>query len=74
MTKKETTRGDVEETVNQPDEEFSCLFAVMNSGKFWRCIKWQDKGSTVLIISPVLLEKQALQSGEWKQQLKANGV
>ena len=40
MTKKETIRRDVEETVNQPGEVFSCLFAVMNSGKVWCCIKW----------------------------------
>ena len=40
MTKKETIRRDVEETVNQPGEVFLSLFAVMNSGKVWRCIKW----------------------------------
>ena len=40
MTKKETFRRDVEETVNRPGEVFSCLFAVMNSGKVWCCIKW----------------------------------
>ena len=32
MTKKETIRRDVKETVNQPGEVFLFLFAVVNSG------------------------------------------
>ena len=70
MAKKETITGDVEKSVAQSDDLLSCLFAVMNSGKYWRCIRWCDEGSTVLITSPVLFEKQVLQSAEWKPQLK----
>ena len=70
MTKKKTIRADVEKTVNQSGDLFSCLFTVMNSGKFWRCVRWCDKGGTVLITSPVLFEKHVLQNVEWKQQLK----
>ena len=55
------------------DEFFSALSATINSGKFWRCIRWCDGGSTVLITSPVLFESEVLQSlGQWKLQLKVN--
>ena len=67
---KETNCGDVKKTANQSDHVFSCLFAVMNSDKLWRCVRCCDKGSMVLVTSPVLIEKQVLQSAEWKQQLK----
>ena len=70
MAKNEAIRRDVEKTVNQSGDLFSCLFTVMNSGKFWRCVRWCDEGRTVLITSPVLFQKQVLQSAEWKQQLK----
>ncbi|XP_074608038.1 uncharacterized protein LOC141860747 [Acropora palmata] len=69
MAKKEKIRRDVE-TVNQSGDLFSCLFAVMNSGKFWRCVRWCDEGGTVLITSPVLFQKQVLKGAEWKEQLK----
>ena len=70
MAKNETIRTDVEKTVHQSGDLFSCLFTVMKSGKFWRCVRWCDEGRTVLITSPVLFQKQVLQSAEWKQQLK----
>ena len=69
MAKNEAIRREVEKTVNQSGDLFSCLFTVMNSGKFWRCVRWCDEGRTVLITSPVLFQKQVLQSAEWKQQL-----
>ena len=68
--KKETIRRDVEKTFEQTGDLSSRLFAVMNSSKFWRCVRWCDEGSTVLINSPVLFEKQVLESAEWKQKLK----
>ena len=54
------------------DEFFSALSATINSGKFWRCIRWCDGGSTVLITSPVLFEREVLQREQWKLQLKVN--
>ena len=69
MAKNEAIRSEVEKTVNQSGDLFSCLFTVMNSGKFWRCVRWCDEGRTVLITSPVLFQKHVLQSAEWKQQL-----
>ena len=55
------------------DEFFSALSDAINSGKFWRCIRWCDGGSTVLITSPVHFEREVLQSLEqWKLQLKVN--
>ena len=41
---------------------FSSLAAVINSGEFWRCIRWCDGGSTLLITSPVLFERDVLQN------------
>lgn len=41
---------------------FSSLAAVINTGEFWRCIRWCDRGSTLLITSPVLFERDVLQS------------
>ena len=70
MAKNETIGRDVEKTAHQSGDLFSCLFVAMNSGKFWRCVRWCDEGSTVLITSPVLFEKQVLESAEWKQHLK----
>lgn len=70
MITKETIKRDVEKTFDLSGDLFSCLFVVMNSGKFWRCVRWCDEGSTVLITSPVLFEKQVLESAEWKQHLK----
>lgn len=68
--KKETVRRDVEKKFDQTGDLFSRFFAVMNSGKVWRCVGWCDEGSTVLITNPVLFEKQVLESAKWKQQLK----
>ena len=68
--RKETIKRDVKKTFDLPGDLFSCLFVAMNSGKFWRCVRWCDEGSTVLITSPVLFEKQVLESAEWKQHLK----
>ena len=56
----------------QIDDFFSALSAAINSGKFWRCIRWCDEGSTVLITSPVLFERQVLQREQWKLQMKVN--
>ena len=70
MTKKQRNCGVVDKTFNQSDDVFSCLFAVMNSAKFWRCVRLCDRGSTVLVTSPSLFEKHVLQSAEWKQHLK----
>ena len=41
---------------------FSSLAAVINSGEFWRCIRWCDRGSTLLITSPILFERDVLQN------------
>ena len=41
---------------------FSSLAAVINSGEFWRSIRWCDGGSTLLITSPVLFERDVLQN------------
>ena len=41
---------------------FSSLSAVINSGEFWRCIRWCDRGSTLLITSPILFERDVLQN------------
>ena len=41
---------------------FSSLAAVINSGEFWRCIRWGDRGSTLLITSPILFERDVLQN------------
>ena len=41
---------------------FSSLAAVINSGEFWRCIRWCDRGRTVLITSPVLFERDVVQN------------
>jgi len=54
------------------DGFFSALFAAINSGKFWRCIRWCDEGSTVLITSPGLFEREVLQSEGWKLQHNIN--
>lgn len=54
------------------DGFLSSLFATINSGKFWRCIRWCDEGRTVLITSPILFERVVLQSNEWKLQLNIN--
>lgn len=37
------------------------LFAILTSGKYWRCIRWCDHGTTVLITSPRLFEREVLQ-------------
>ena len=54
------------------DGFFSSLFSVINSGKFWRCIRWCHKGRTVLITSPTLFEREVLQTKEWKLQQDIN--
>ena len=41
---------------------FSSLAAVINCGEFWRFIRWCDGGSTLLITSPVLFERDVLQN------------
>ena len=41
---------------------FSSLAAVINSGESWRCIRWCDRGSTLLITSPILFERDVLQN------------
>ena len=56
----------------QTEKFFSALSATINPGKFWRCIRWCDGGSTVLITSPVLFEREVLQREQWKLQLKVN--
>lgn len=38
----------------------SMLFAILRSGKYWRCIRWCDSGTTVLITSPRLFEREVL--------------
>ena len=38
----------------------SLLFAIITSGKYWRCIRWCDNGTTVLITSPQLFEREVL--------------
>ena len=38
----------------------SMLFAILTSGKYWRCIRWCDNGTTVLITSPQLFEREVL--------------
>ncbi|XP_078356031.1 uncharacterized protein LOC144640806 [Oculina patagonica] len=38
----------------------SMLFAILTSGKYWRCIRWCDNGTTVLITSPKLFEREVL--------------
>ena len=71
MSNRETFEDGKKEEF-QTDELFSALSAAISSGKFWRCIRWCDGGSTVLITSPVLFERQVLQREEWKLQLKVN--
>ena len=44
------------------DRFLSMLFAVINSGKFWRCIRWCDHGKTMLITSPELFERNVLRN------------
>lgn len=38
----------------------SLLFAILTSGKYWRCIRWCDNGTTVLITSPRMFEREVL--------------
>lgn len=38
----------------------SLLFAILTSGKYWRCIRWCDNGTAVLITSPQLFERKVL--------------
>ena len=38
----------------------SLLFAILTSGKYWRCIRWCDNGTAVLITSPQLFEREVL--------------
>ena len=56
----------------QTDEFFSALSATIESEKFWRCIRWCDGGSTVLVTSPVLFEREVLQKEQWKLELTVN--
>ena len=44
----------------------SLLFAILTSGKYWRCIRWCDNGTAVLITSPQLFEREVLRGGELK--------
>ena len=60
-----------DDTNNQPQftqQFFSSLLDVINSGRFWRCIRWNDEGSTVLITSPLLFEREILRNAEKKLQ------
>ena len=59
-----------ERTAYQSGDVFSLLFTAINSGQFWRCIRWCDKGTTVIITSPINFENHVLRREEWKQQLK----
>ena len=72
MSNDRETYEDVKKKEFQTGEFFSALSAAINSGKFWRCIRWCDGGSTVLITSPVLFEREVLQREQWKLQLKVN--
>ena len=44
----------------------SLLFAILTSGKYWRCIRWCDNGTAILITSPQLFEREVL-----RRELKA---
>ena len=72
MSNDRKTYQDGKKKEFQTNEFFSALSAAINSGKFWRCIRWCDGGSTVLITSPVLFEREVLQREQWKLQLKVN--
>lgn len=39
----------------------SVLFTLIASGKYWRCIRWCNEGTTILITSPKLFEREVLQ-------------
>ena len=70
MSNDRETYQDGKKKEFQTHEFFSALSAAIDSGKFWRCIRWCDGGSTVLITSPVLFEREVLQREQWKLQLK----
>ena len=72
MSNDRETYKDSKKKEFQTDEFFSALSATVDSGKFWRCIRWCDGGSTVLITSPVLFEREVLQKEQWKLELKVN--
>ena len=72
MSNNRETYQDAKRKEIQTDEFFSALSATIDSGKFWRCIRWCDGGRTVLITSPVLFEKEVLQGEHWKLEQKAN--
>lgn len=44
----------------------SLLFAILTSGKYWRCVRWCDNGTAVLITSPQLFDREVLRGGELK--------
>ena len=72
MPNNRETHQDAKRKEFLTDKVFSVLSATINSGKFWRCIRWCDGGSTVLITSPVLFEREVLQREKWKLWLKVN--
>lgn len=44
----------------QSEKVFSLLLDIISSGKYWRCIRWSDQGTIILITSPKLFEKEVL--------------
>ena len=50
----------------QSDNLISLLHAVITSGKYWRCIRWCNQGTTIIITSPKLFEKEVLR-GDMKE-------
>ena len=44
----------------QSEKVFSLLLDTISSGKYWRCIRWSDQGTIILITSPKLFEKEVL--------------
>ena len=72
MSNNRETYQDSKKKEFQTDELFSALSTAIDSGKFWRCIRWCDGGSMVLITSPVLFEREVLQQEQWKLRLKVN--